>query len=121
MHSSVDTDYYLFRDPTGKPSIIGSIFMDTNCSPDFSDYKSILYGHHMDSHVMLGDLDLFDKQDFFNEHLYGNLFYNDKNHGLKIFSYIKTTSKDSVIYNFGINSEIAKIQHLSKIHDRSLY
>lgn len=33
---SKEQNYYLFRDAKGQRSIIGSIFFDSNCAPDFS-------------------------------------------------------------------------------------
>ena len=58
----------------------------------------------MNEHTMFGDIDLFKKQTFFDEHLYGNLFFQDKDHGLKIVSLISTTSNDSDTYNIHISS-----------------
>ena len=50
---------YLNKDPFGKYSLSGSIFLDSRNSSDFSDPFSVLYGHHMDYGAMFGALDEF--------------------------------------------------------------
>ncbi|MGX7306277.1 class B sortase [Enterococcus durans] len=42
----------------------GSIFMDYRNKKDFSDFNSIIYGHHMAESAMFGDLDKFKDQKF---------------------------------------------------------
>lgn len=103
-----ETSHYFFRDPLGKNSASGSIFMDGNCSRDFSDYNTILYGHHMDAHTMFGDVPEFANAKYFDSHLYGNLFYGGRNYGLQIFGLVKTDA-----YNFDI--------YRTKVIDRSGY
>ena len=58
---------YLNRDVFGQFSLAGSIFLDSQNSADFTDKYSLIYGHHMDRHLMFGDLDLFKEEEFFNE------------------------------------------------------
>lgn len=97
-----DTSYYLLRDAFGKNSSTGSIFVDGECSKDFSDYLTIVYGHHMEAHAMFGDLSLFTGDDFFRSHQYGNLYYKNNNHGLEIIGIIQGDAYDKQIYNTGI-------------------
>ena len=52
-----DNDYYLYRNPEGKWSINGSIFLDASSRPDFSDTAGVIYGHHMIDGSMFGRLD----------------------------------------------------------------
>lgn len=56
---------YLNRDVYGNFSLAGSIYMDSRCAGDFTDHYSLIYGHHMENGVMLGDLDLFYDYEFF--------------------------------------------------------
>ncbi|MEE3420009.1 MAG: class B sortase [Lachnospiraceae bacterium] len=58
---------YLDRDVYGSFSLAGSLFLDDRNKNDFSDRYSLIYGHHMDQHLMFGDLDLFKKKAFFDE------------------------------------------------------
>ncbi len=51
-----DNDYYLHRTFTGEDHIAGCIFMDCRNSADFSDQRTILYGHNMKDGSMFGRL-----------------------------------------------------------------
>lgn len=99
MYSSNDEYFYYNHDPFKKNSAIGSIFMDYKCSKDFSDFKTILYGHHMEASCMFGDVGLFKKEDFFNSHLYGNLHIGDTDYGIRIFGFIETVTQNGVVYD----------------------
>ena len=50
-------DTYLHKNIYGKYTIYGSIFLDSNCNPDFLDRASVIYGHHMIDHSMFGGLE----------------------------------------------------------------
>ena len=117
LHS--DAVDYLFKDAKGKPSSIGSIFLDKRNSPDFSDGVSVIHGHHMNEHTMFGDIDLFKKQDFFDSHLYGNLYFQDKDHGLKIVGVISTTSNDNDTYNLYISGFSRLEKFLTSLKEES--
>lgn len=47
---------YVNTDVYGNFSLAGTIFLDTRCAPDFAGEYSLLYGHHMVSGQMFGDL-----------------------------------------------------------------
>ena len=51
-----DNNEYLHKNIYGKYSISGSIFMDSECNPDFSDNATVIYGHHMIDNSMFGGL-----------------------------------------------------------------
>ena len=94
--------------------------MDSNCSPDFSDYNTILYGHHMDTHVMFGDVGLFDEKDYFTKHQHGNLFYGNKNYGLVIIGYLRTSSTDPVVYKTNISTSNQKEYYYNYLNSKSI-
>ena len=49
-------------------ALAGSIFAgQPECKRIFSDSYHLLYGHHMDSGNMFGDLDLYKKKAFFQK------------------------------------------------------
>lgn len=56
---------YLNRNVYGAFSLAGSIYMDTRNSSDLRDSYTLIYGHHMSSGLMFGDLDLFKDKEFF--------------------------------------------------------
>lgn len=63
-----NNDYYLHRLPNGQYSGGGSIFLDCKNQPDFSDWNSILYGHHMIDKSMFGSLTEYRKQAYADAH-----------------------------------------------------
>lgn len=116
---SKEQNYYLFRDAKGLRSMVGSIYIDSRCTPDFSDYNTILYGHHMEAHAMFGDLSLFKDKKFFDSHEYGNLFFNGQNHGLKILGYIKTQEGDPQVYKTNIEGSVEKSTFYNDLKSKS--
>lgn len=50
---------YVNTSVLGKYSLAGSIFLSSENAADFSDFNSIIYGHHMDKEAMFGGLDKF--------------------------------------------------------------
>ena len=69
---------YMNTDAEGNYSLSGAIFLHCANKPDFSDFDNIIYGHHMEKHMMFGDIGEFTKEQYFNEHPYGNLFFDGK-------------------------------------------
>ena len=51
-----DNQYYLNHTWDNRRSVAGSIFMESTNSPDFSEFRTILYGHNMADLSMFGSL-----------------------------------------------------------------
>ena len=51
-----DNDYYLHRLLDGTEAGGGTLFADYRCSADFSDYNTVIYGHHMKNGSMFASL-----------------------------------------------------------------
>lgn len=95
---AADNHKYLTTDALGRYSGSGSIFLDAANKNDFSDRKLVIHGHHMAHHAMFGDLDDFADARFFANHLYGDLYYAGKHHGLRILAYLRVLGDDQLIY-----------------------
>ena len=52
-----DNNEYLNKDPFGDYALSGSIFLDSRNDPEFKDYYSLIYGHHMEHGMMFGAID----------------------------------------------------------------
>lgn len=96
---AADNDYYLRRNVHKKQAAAGSIFMDCRCSPDFTCFNSVIYGHSMKNDSMFGGLRLFADPVFFDSNVSGALFIKDNTFELKIFAYMVVTADDKIIYN----------------------
>ena len=116
-----DNFEYMSRNPEGKWESSGSLFVDVQNSADFSDFNTIIHGHHMAEHKMFGDLDLFTDRQFFNEHQYANLYFNNQNHGLEIFAVLKTDNSTPIIGRPNVKEDAAKENMLKSIYEGSLY
>jgi sortase B len=87
-------------------SLSGAIFLDCGNSSDFSDFNSIIYGHHMDKIVMFGEIGLFSEQSMFDSHQYGNLYFDGKDHGIEFFAFVHTDAYDGSIFEVNIKTEM---------------
>ena len=91
---------YLNKDPFGKYSLSGSIFLDSRNSSDFSDPYSVLYGHHMDYGAMFGALDEFKKQDYFDSHRTGRLItVGGKAYDIRFFASATVLATDELVFH----------------------
>ena len=72
-----DNNEYLNKNPYGDYALSGSIFLDSRNAPDFSDYYSLVYGHHMEHDMMFGALDKYLDEDYFYSHQTGTLFVKE--------------------------------------------
>lgn len=92
-----DTNYYLRRDLNGSYSPPGSIFLDGEATPDFSDRHTFVYGHNMKDKTMFGDIISFLDQKFFDEHPYVYIFTPTKNYRLDVIAF-ETSVVNGVAY-----------------------
>lgn len=65
-----DNEYYLDHNFDQEQDKNGSIFMDMNCRVIPRSTNLILYGHHMRSGRMFGQLVKYSSEDFYKEHKY---------------------------------------------------
>ena len=68
MMQTVNNEYYLTHDFNGKDDNNGSLFLDCNCNAMFRSTNLIVYGHHMKSGKMFGNLKKYKNEDYCKEH-----------------------------------------------------
>ena len=115
-----DNNKYLNKDVMGKYSLSGSLFLDYQNAPDFSDFNSIIFGHHMDKAVMFGGIDRFTDKDYFEKHRYGNLFFEGKNHGVEFFAFLEVDAYDYTIYRVAVPDN-AREEYLENLLEKATY
>lgn len=117
---STSNEKYVNTSPDGKFSTAGSIFLDYRNKRDFTDFNSIIYGHHMDRGLMFGNIDKFVSKIFFDSHKYGLLYSKNHRSGLEIYALVKTTSSDSMIFTPSFKDEKSKENFIKYINRSSL-
>ena len=100
-----DNSKYINTDIKGQYSLSGALFLDYLNAPDFSDFNSIIYGHHMDKQVMFGGIEYFGEKAYFDERPFGNLFHSGKEHGLEFFAFMHVDAYDFTIYNTSVHGD----------------
>jgi sortase B len=115
---------YVNTSAEGEYSLSGSIFLDYENDPHFGDFNSVLYGHHMEKNAMFGDIGTFADQATFDTHRFGNLFFDDADHGIEFFAFIHTDAYDQDVFTAAVgdtqrqsvlDSLIAKATHVRDV------
>jgi len=116
-----NNEKYINTNVKGEYSLSGSIFLDYHNKNDFTDFNSILYGHHMDRSAMFGDIEKFKEKDFFGSRRYGNLFVNGHNYGVELFAFLEVDAYDSEVYAPGIEGHEARQEYLDRLLVKSTH
>lgn len=114
---TVNNDYYLDHNFDQEYDKNGSIFLDKDCDPGHPNDNMIIYGHHMKSGKMFGNLNYYAKESYFKEHPYINFdtiyaegtyqvmyvfrsqIYNEEDIVFKYYKFIDATSEDEFYSN----------------------
>lgn len=102
-----DNTYYLNHTWLGMSNAAGAIFLDGRCSPDHSDFNTIIYGHRMHNNMMFGTLRFYDDLEYWEEHPRVYIFTDDGVRVYDIFAAMETPV-DSPTYSFGLTEESDK-------------
>jgi sortase B len=97
-----DNMKYVNTNAEGLYSLSGAIFLDCGNNKDFSDFNNILYGHHMAKKVMFGEIGEFSDKKMFDSHQYGNLYFDEKDHGIEFFAFVHTDAYDGAVFAPGV-------------------
>lgn len=97
-----DNVRFLNTDPFGAYSLTGSIFLDSRCSPDFSDAYAVIYGHHMDYGRMFGALDSYLGEEYLRRHTKGTLMVGrnaEQVYDLRAFASMRVSAHDKIVFD----------------------
>lgn len=111
---------YLSKDVEKNWTTSGSLYVDVNNQWNFQDFNTIIHGHHMADHKMFGDLDLFTKTDYFNEHQYANLYYDGQNHGVELFAILTIDAYNPIVHSTNLTTDESKQEFLNRIQTDKL-
>jgi sortase B len=93
-----DNSFYLNHDAEKKKSSVGAIFADMRSNPDFLDFNTILYGHHMKNGSMFGELLNFTNKIFFDSNPTGWIYLENKVIRMDIFACLVIHPSNEKIY-----------------------
>jgi len=89
---------YVNKDIYGEFSFSGTIFLDSHNNRDLSDSYNLLYGHNMANGAMFGNLNKFSDGEYFNSHLYVELYSFYQSYTIDIFASVILNGGDSRIF-----------------------
>ena len=116
-----DDDTYMNTDAEGRYSLSGAIFLHCANNPDFSDFNNIIYGHHMEKHMMFGDVGLFTEKKYFDEHPYGNLFFDGKDHGIEFYALLQADAYNETLFSVCADTSETRQAYLQEIEANAIY
>lgn len=116
-----DNAFYLHRGLNKHPLVAGTLFMDYRNSKDFSDFNTIIYGHHMKNRSMFGDLQEFNDRNFFDNNKAGTIFLAAKTYKVDFFAFVVIKPDDADIYNPTISAEADRTAFLTHVKSASRY
>jgi sortase B len=115
-----DNIKYVNTNAKGQRSLSGALFLDASASPDFRDFSSVIYGHHMEKNAMFGEIGLFSDERYFEEHRYGTLYFGNKTHGLEFFAFLRVDAYDTEVFKTKITDIKDKEAYLDLLFKRAL-
>ena len=116
-----DNMKYVNTNAEGGYSLSGSIFLDSGNSRDFSDFNSIIFGHHMEKQTMFGEIGLFSDEGYFDARPYGNLYYAGRNHGLEFFAFVHADAYDSSVFAAGVTGREQQQAYLDGLLEKAAF
>lgn len=111
---------YINTNVLGEYSLSGSIFLDYRNNKSFTDFNSIIYGHHMVQDAMFGQINDFLEEDYFETHQYGNLFYDDTEHGLEFFAIMEADAYDTFLFTPAYKDMENKQSYIDYLYEKAL-
>ena len=104
---------YINTDARGGHALSGAIFIDYRSSQNFSDFSTILYGHHMENQVMFGEIPQFSDPGYFNARRYGALYADGRELGLEFFAFLHADAYDFEIFRVNIREPETRQAYLN--------
>lgn len=108
-----DNEKYINTNAAGEFALSGALFLDYRNKPDFSDASTIIFGHHMESSLMFGDLDRYGDSSYLDAHDTGNLYFGGVDHGFEVLGYLAADAHDDVVYSHTVGEDPTTEQFVS--------
>lgn len=96
---------YLNKDIYGYSTASGSIYLAAENNSNFSDWYNLIYGHHMDSGAMFGDIGKYLDPEYFKSHSDGIIQTPDGNYSIHVFACVQTNAYEEMVYQLEDDAE----------------
>lgn len=116
-----DNFEYLNKNVLGDTAMAGSIYLDCQNSRKFTEFYSVLMGHHMQGGKMFGDVELFAKEKFFQKNRTGTLYLPDRILELETVAILSADAYNQILYRVDWDSAEEKRQLLDCITETALF
>lgn len=120
-----DNQEYLERTLDADGHKYGTIFMDCEAQPDFTDRNTIIYGHHMANGSMFGQLPQYQDSGFYQQYPYFYIFVPDgtklgQQYTYSIFA-VERASDGGASFQTRFQDDKDFLDYISYIEQNSLY
>ncbi len=122
-----DNEYYLTHDLNQNNDRNGAIFMDKDCDVLKPSTNFILYGHHMKSGKMFGQLDKFADEEYYREHpsIRFDTIYEKGVYDIMYVFRSRVYSEEEIVFKYyqfiDANSEQEFDSYMNEMKELSLY
>lgn len=115
-----DNDFYLEHTWKQTKNASGSIFMECQNKPDFSQFNTIIYGHNMINGSMFGGLHNYRRPNYRDTHPYVYIANDDGVFRFDIFAAQSANTK-SIIYGLSLETDQRKEEFIRFAQDYSFF
>ncbi len=124
---TVNNEYYLDHNFNQEYDKNGSLFLDKDCNAAFPNTNMIIYGHHMKSGNMFGNLNRYSKESYFKEHkqIQFDTIYEEGIYDVMYVFRSKIYSEEEIVFKyyqfFDVTSEDEFYSYMEEMANLSLY
>lgn len=97
-------EYYLYRDIDGSSNKNGTVFLDWQCSSNFTSQNNLVYGHNMKTGRMFAPIVKYRDQSFYDAHPYMYLYTPNQLYKVNLFAGM-VTPHDSTVYSYSLSTD----------------
>jgi len=116
-----NNETYVNTSISGEKVLSGSIFLDYRNQSDFTDFNSIIYGHHMDKQLMFGEIGEFQDEVYFKERQYGKVYNGHQEYGIEFFAFVEADGYDKSVYAPAIVGVDRQQEYLTTLLEKALH
>ena len=124
---TVNNEYYLDHNYNQEYDKNGSLFLDKDCNAAFPNTNMIIYGHHMKSGKMFGNLNYYSKESYYKEHpqIQFDTIYEEGIYDIMYVFRSRIYNEDEVVFKYyqflDVNSEDEFYSAMDEMARMSLY